>query len=143
MNLYRRTQYANATVMVLLYYGWMPVVAIFGFKDLGESLPFLVLPLLLMSVFFFGFRSLMVTVTPAEVELAYSFGWPRKTIERARIVSAEPLRIPWWYGAGIRGTPKGWMWSIWSLDTVLLNLSDGRGFLIGTDDPEGLVAALG
>ncbi len=37
----------------------------------------------------------MVTVTPVEVELAYTLGWPRKTIERARIVSAEPLRIPW------------------------------------------------
>ena len=101
------------------------------------------MPFLLVSVFFFGFRSFMVTVTPAEVELAYSFGWPRKTIERARIVSAEPVRIPWWYGVGIRRTPKGWMWGIWGFDTVFLNLSDGRRFLIGTDDPEGLAAALG
>ena len=142
MNLYQRTQYTNAMVMVPLYYLWLPIVLIFGFEDLDESLPVLVLTFLLVSVLFFGFRSLMVTVTPTEVEMVYSFGWPRKTIERARIVSAEPLRIPWWYGAGIRRTPKGWMWSIWGLDTVILNLSDGRCFLIGTEDPEGLAAAL-
>ena len=141
MAIYRRTQYTNTAVMVPLYYGWLVVVLVVGFGDLPTLLPVLVVPALLVSVLFFGFRSLMVSVTPAEVDLAYSFGWPRKTIQRARIVSAEPLRIPWWYGAGIRGTPKGWMWSIWGLDTVLLNLSDGRGFLIGTDDPESLVAA--
>ena len=141
-NLYQRTQYANAVVMALLYYGWMPVVLILGFRAWTRTFPLLAGLFLLVSVFYLGFRSLMVSVTPAEVELAYSFGWPRKRIERTRISSAEPLRIPWWYGVGIRRTPKGWMWSIWGLDTVLLTLSDGRGFLIGTDDPEGLAAAL-
>lgn len=142
MNLYQRTQYANATLMVLLLFGWLPIVLLFGVRGAGGSLRFLVLPAALMAVFFFGFRSLMVTVTTTEVELAYTAGWPTKTIERASIVSAEPLRIPWWYGVGIRRTPNGWMWSVWGFDTVLLNLSDGRHFLIGTDDPEGLAAAL-
>lgn len=142
MNLYQRTQYAKATLMVLLLFGWLPIVLLFGVRGAGGSLRFLVLPAALMAVFFFGFRSLMVTVTTTEVELAYTAGWPTKTIERASIVSAEPLRIPWWYGVGIRRTPNGWMWSVWGFDTVLLNLSDGRHFLIGTDDPEGLSAAL-
>ena len=142
MNLYRRTQYTNTVLMALLLFGWLPIILLFGVRGAGGSLRFLVLPAALMAVFFFGFRSLMVTVTTTGVELAYTAGWPTKTIERASIVSAEPLRIPWWYGVGIRRTPKGWMWSVWGFDTVLLNLSDGRRFLIGTDDPEGLAAAL-
>lgn len=142
MNVYRRTQYTNTVVMGLLAFGWLPILLVFGLRGAAGSLRFVALPAALMAVFYYGFRSLMVTVTATAVELAYTTGWPRKTIERASIVSAEPFRIPWWYGAGIRLTPKGWMWSVWGLDTVLLQLSDGRGFLIGTDDPEGLAAAL-
>lgn len=142
MNLYRRTQYTNTVVMGLLAFGWLPILLVFGLRGAAGSLRFVALPAALMAVFYYGFRSLMVTVTATAVELAYTTGWPRKTIERANIVSAEPFRMPWWYGAGIRLTPKGWMWSVWGLDTVLLQLSDGRGFLIGTDDPEGLAAAL-
>lgn len=142
MNLYRRTQHTNTVLMGLLAFGWLPILLVFGLRGAGGSLRFVILPAALMAVFFFGFRSLMVTVTATAVELAYTTGWPRKTIERANIASAEPFRMPWWYGTGIRRTPKGWMWSVWGLDSVLLQLSDGRGFLIGTDDPEGLAAAL-
>ena len=129
--------------MAPMFYGWIPVVLILGFRDLSTVLPVVAVGALLISVVFFGFRTLMVSVTAVEVELAYSFGWPRKRIERAAIVSAEPHRIPWWYGSGVRRTPKGWMWNIWGFDTVLLTLSDGKRFLIGTDDPEGLASALG
>ena len=142
MTIYRRTQHTNTALMALLAFGWLPIIFWFGLREAEGSLRFLALPAALAAVFFFGFRSLMVTVTATAVELAYTSGWPRKTIERATIVSAEPLRIPWWYGAGIRRTPKGWMWSVWGSDTVLLHLSDGKRFLIGTDDPEGLAAAL-
>ena len=142
MNIYRRTQYTRVAVVVPLYYAWLLVVIVLDFRAVLTMLPLFVGLTLLVSVLFFGSRSLMVSVTPAEVDLTYSFGWPRKRIERATIVSAEPLRIPWWYGAGIRRTPKGWMWSIWGFDTVVLTLSDGKRFLIGTDDPEGLTAAL-
>lgn len=141
MNLYQRTQFTNTALMALLAFGWLPIVLVFG-RGAGGSLRFLALPAALMAVFFFGFRSLMVSVTTTGVELAYTSGWPTKTIERASIVSAEPFRLPWWYGVGIRLTPKGWMWSVWGFDAVLLHLSDGKGFLIGTDDPEGLAAAL-
>ena len=30
------------------------------------------------------------------------------------------------------------MWNIWGLQTVQITFSDGKRFLIGTDDPEGL-----
>ena len=89
-----------------------------------------------------GSRRLTVSVSPSEVVVEYTFGWPRKQISRSEIVSAEPFRVPWWYGVGIRLTPKGWLWSVWGFRTVMLTLSNGKHFLIGTDDPEGLAAAL-
>ena len=80
-----------------------------------SSRPYLLIPVVFMSVVMMAItasRSLMVSVTASQVELAYSFGWPRKRIERSEIVSASPHRIPWWYGVGIRATPKGWMWNV-------------------------------
>lgn len=143
MVIYRRTQTLRLDITASLYFGWLLVVIAFvGWRAFVDIVPRLVIPLAVLSILFFGFRSLMVSVTRSHVELAYTSGWPRKRIERAEIVAVEPLRIPWWYGIGIRATPKGWMWSIWGFDTVLLTLANGKGFLVGTDDPEGLVAAL-
>ena len=96
---------------------------------------------IVLAVIYTGFLRLTVIVTRPEVRLAYTFGWPRRRIDRARIVSSVPYRIPWWYGWGIRKTPKGWMWNVWGRSTVLVTLTD-RQFLVGTDDPEGLAAAL-
>ena len=140
---YRRTQTVRLDVTASLYFGWVVVViAVAGWRVFVDIMPRLAIPLAVLAILFFGFRSLMVSVTLTHVELAYSSGWPSKRIERADIVTVEPLRMPWWYGLGIRLTPKGWMWSIWGRSAVLLTLANGRGFLIGTDDPGGLAAAL-
>ncbi|MCY3579007.1 MAG: hypothetical protein OXH95_03245 [bacterium] len=88
------------------------------------------------------FSCLTVTVTYQELRLAFRFGWPSKLFELSRISAAEYHRVPWWYGLGIRITSKGWMWRIWGADTVLLTLPD-RQFVIGTDDVDGLLRALG
>ena len=141
---YRRTQTVRLDVTASLYFGWVAlVIAIGGWRVFVEVMPRLAIPLAVLSILFYGFRSLMVSVTWSHVELAYSSGWPSKRIERADIVKVETFRMPWWYGLGIRLTPKGWMWSIWGRSAVLLTLANGKGFLIGTDDPEGLAAALG
>ncbi len=146
--LYRNRQRTRLTVAVPLYYGWMVVVGAILWvsgNDFSESvriLTVLLFPVVVVTLFFFGYRSLLVSVTSTYVELSYFFGWPRKRIDRADIVSVDVFRIPWWYGLGIRATPKGWMWSIWGRDTVLLTRANGKGFLIGTDDPDGLGVVL-
>lgn len=140
---YQRRQYASVVVMSFLCYGWLVVVVavLLGMgvetKDLVDVVPSLLIPVVFMSVAFLAFRSLMVLVTASQVELACSFGWPRKRIERSEIVSAVPLRIPWWYGVGIRATPKGWMWNVSGINTVLLTLANGKGLLTARTTPTG------
>ena len=85
---------------------------------------------------------LTTIVTPNEVTLYFRLGWPRRAIDRARIVSAQARRNSWLAGWGIRLVPGGWMWNVWGLDAVELELDTGRKFRIGTDDAEGLLAAL-
>lgn len=146
--MYRHRQRLKSAVAVPIYYGWVVIVAglLFrfgvGLEEFLRILGTMLIPLAIVTVFFLGLRSLLVSVTASHVELAYFFGWPRKRIERAEIVSVETLLIPWWYGLGIRPTPKGWMWKVWGRGGVLLTLSNGKGFLIGTDDPDGLASAL-
>ena len=141
---YRRSQRPPAGLLVLISYSPLVVLAAvwYAFGVRGERLSVLVVAAVVMTVFFLGARRLTVSVTPSDVSVEYGLGWPRKRIPRSEIVSAEPFLASWWYGVGIRLTPKGWLWSVWGFRTVMLTLSNGKHFLIGTDDPEGLAAAL-
>ncbi len=86
---------------------------------------------------------LTTRVTPTTVELVWRLGWPSKKIDRASIVAATAQRTSRLAGWGIRKIPGGWMWRVWGLETVELELDTGRVFRIGTDDQAGLLAALG
>ncbi len=54
----------------------------------------------------------------------------------------RPVRNSWWYGWGVRKVPGGWMYNVWGYDAIELELASGKVFRIGTDDPDGLLAAL-
>jgi hypothetical protein len=45
-------------------------------------------------------------------------------------------------GWGIRITTRGMLYNVSGRDAVEIRLDDGRRFRLGTDDPNGLVAAL-
>ncbi len=85
---------------------------------------------------------LTVEVDEHAVHVAFRFGWPRRTISRQDIVAVAPVRVRWYHGWGVRKVAKGWMYNVSGFDAVALSLADGRAFWIGTDDPDGLVAAL-
>ena len=139
--LYRHTQTSPPVIWILACCWWIPVALLSAGNDFG-IVPYLLGIFMTVTVIYVSFLRLTVMVTRAELVLAYTFGWPRRRIERGRTISAVPYRIPWWYGWGIRRTPRGWMWNVWGRDAVLVTLTGGGEFLIGTDDPEGLVAAL-
>lgn len=100
----------------------------------------------LMALFFLCvglvFMSLNVSVSDSSVGLSFGIGLIRREIPLERIEAAEPVRNPWWYGFGIRRTPRGWMWNIQGLSAVELTYTDGGRFRIGTSDPEGLAQAI-
>lgn len=140
--LYRRSQHSRNEVMVPIMCGLLLIAFAAGLRAEAQSIFPILAGAAVITVVLLGSRRLTVSVSPSEVVVEYTFGWPRKQISRSEIVSAEPFRVPWWYGVGIRLTPKGWLWSVWGFRTVMLTLSNGKHFLIGTDDPEGLAAAL-
>ncbi len=64
----------------------------------------------------------------------------RKEIPYREIETVERARSPLLAGLGIHWTPRGWLWNVGGLDCVRIVLRGGKGMLLGTDDPDGLLA---
>lgn len=88
------------------------------------------------------FSMLTVIVDGDQVRVYFGRGWPRKTVSKREVKSVRPVRNQWWHGLGIRFIPKGTLWNVWGLDAVEFRLESGRVFRIGTDDVDGLTAAI-
>ncbi|MEM9037064.1 MAG: hypothetical protein AAGA99_20050 [Actinomycetota bacterium] len=97
---------------------------------------------LAMGVLIWTFNRLSVRVNDDAVVVAFGFGLPRRTITFDRILAARPVRNRWYAGWGIRYLRTGWMWNVWGLSAVELDLAGGRHFRIGTDRPDELAAAI-
>ena len=66
----------------------------------------------------------------------------RKRFLLSQIADCQPVRNSWFWGWGIRFYFKGWLYNIDGLNAVELHFKNGKQIRIGTDDPQGLAAAL-
>jgi len=104
-------------------------------------------PALLPTLFVLTFVQLMmaslnVRVTRKWLDIRFGVGWPRFRFALDRIVAVETVRNAPWWGWGIRLTPRGWLFNVSGLDAVEVEFVDGNRVRIGTDDPQGLAAAI-
>ena len=91
------------------------------------------------------FSRLATIVVAGTLEVTFGLwgrGWPRREFDLAEVTVVGEAASPWWYGFGVRKVPNGTMYNIWGLRAVDVALPDGKVFRIGTDDPEGLLAAI-
>ena len=86
--------------------------------------------------------SLTVEVSKQHLVWHFAGGFWRRRIARADIVRVERVRLPWWYGLGIKYTPSAWVYLVAPGDGVRIVLAHGTAVCIGTDDSKGLTAAL-
>jgi hypothetical protein len=100
------------------------------------------LTMLFLAVVVVALSTLTVDVGPDAVTATFRYGWPRRRVSYADVVAMRAVRNAWWVGLGIRKVSRGWMYNVWGLDAVQLDLADGRVFRIGTAEPDGLLAAL-
>ncbi len=139
---YQHTQYGYLAVPVLPFY--VVVLGLLIIDDASPA-PALILAVVVM-VFTLGlvlvFSRLTVTVSDDTVTAAFGYGKPSRQVELGEVTEARMVRNHWYLGFGVRKIPKGWMYNVWGLDAVELQLRDGRVFRIGTNDPEGLQAAV-
>ena len=104
--------------------------------------PLLAIALGLGMLLAWQFSSLTVEVDDNEVRWWFGRGIWRKSVTRADVASALPVRNQWWWGWGIRYYGKGWLYNVSGLDAVEIVLHSGKHIRVGTDDPQGLAAAI-
>lgn len=88
------------------------------------------------------FSRLEVTVSAGVVVAAFLFGRPHREIALEDVTAVRQVRNRWTQGWGVRKISEGWMYNVWGLDAVELELSSGKLFRIGTNDPENLFTTL-
>lgn len=88
------------------------------------------------------FSSLTIQVNDRELVSWFGPGFWHVHAPLERIVAAERTTSSGLEGWGIRITMRGMLYNVSGRDAVEIQLDDGRRFRLGTDDPEGLVAAL-
>ncbi len=95
-------------------------------------------------VFLIGgsFHMLTVTVTHHFIQVQFSLMFIRKRIWFNQITGVDVVRVPWYWGIGIRWTPEGVLYNVAPGRAVAVRLRSGRSFLIGSDEPEKLAAAI-
>lgn len=91
---------------------------------------------------FLLFGQLVVSVDDRELRAVFGVGLVRKAVALADIRSAAVVRTRLWWGYGVHWTPAGWLYNVGGRWAVRLELATERPVMIGTRDPEGLLAAI-
>ena len=63
-------------------------------------------------------------------------------IALADIARVKRVRLPWWYGIGIKYTPRAWTYLVAPGEGIEVETTSSKTVRIGTDDAERLMGAL-
>ena len=88
------------------------------------------------------FHSLTVVINEEELVVQFGPGAIRKRFTLNEIESVQAVRVPWYYGWGIRSTPQGMAFRVSGFDAVEIKVRTGKKFRIGTDVPKELEEAI-
>lgn len=135
---YQHTQFGAVILAVCMAIG--AVTAAVAWR--AGSMPLIVMLIVLVAVAVI-FNSLTIELEGRELRWYFGPGWwtYRLTLDEIRSVSV--VRNRWWNGFGIRKAPGFSLYNVSGLDAVELKLTSGDICRIGTDDPQGLAAAIG
>lgn len=88
------------------------------------------------------FRSLSVSIDEQEIAVKFGNWFTAKRIPLTRVKSCNPVRMSPLHGWGIHFVGNGWLYNIYGLDAVEIDLVDGSKAFIGTDEPANLCDAI-
>ena len=136
MTRYEHTQIGHAIIWSLL-----AIIVIANAGLIGHHPPPLIVSVMLLVCLILFYR-LKVTIDGESLCASFGAGIIRKKVPLAEIAGCMPIRIRWWYGWGMHLAPWGWLYNVSGFGAVIITLRDGKKFAIGTDDPNGLTAAI-
>jgi hypothetical protein len=136
---YRHTQIG--TLILIALGGSLALLAI-AYVRASDAPAVLWTVMVILALCLANFYALTVEVTTDTLTVALGPGLLRKQFRILDLDDARRVRIAWYNGWGIRLTQHGWLWNVSGLDAVEMELANGSRFRIGTDDTEGLLAAI-
>lgn len=114
------------------------VLAVTGVAPIAGGVTFVLLSI--TTALFYG---LTVIGTREALTVRFGPGIISKSFPLASIASFQPSTTSFWTGWGIRYTIDGaWVFNISGFQAVKLTMTGGKTYVIGTDEPEKLMAFL-
>ena len=144
--MYKKSQYGwLLIVMVLTILGFLFLAYTYQWGDFPlPFLPFLLLSLLFVFVFLL-FYKLTIEIRSSGLRLIYGIGIVSIAIDIDQLKQVESIKTRWYWGLGIRITPKGMLYNIQGLKAVRLEyISKGKHkkVMVGSPEPEKLALRL-
>lgn len=140
---YEHTQFGYSGILTAVFFsviGGMSLPPIFAESPWIGLL--IALSMAFIVVLTFWFSRLVVTVLNGAVTATFGLGKPHRVTQLSDVVEARIVRNHWIHGWGVRKVSHGWMYNVWGLDAVELELTSGKVFRIGTNEPDRLHAAI-
>lgn len=133
---YRHTQVGYVTIAALGI-----GVAMLGYLVAVTPTVVTILMLIALITTLVLFATLTVTVERGVLDVWFGPGAIRRRINLSDVRGVRVVRNPWYSGWGVRWIGRGWLWNVSGFGAVELELSNGRRFRIGSDEPETLAQA--
>ena len=136
-------EYQHTQIGYGLAAAYTAVLLLFAYLSLATNFnPFLLAGLVMMLIVLASLPVLTVTIGDAALKIQFGLGVIRKRFLLAEIQAYQVVKNRWYYGWGIKYTPHGWLFNVAGFSAIELEMTSGKTYRIGTDDPEGLGTAL-
>ena len=137
-------EYKHTQVGYIHVIAWSAIILFLACINIFTGFePYTLIFLILLAVLLALLSTLTVRVGGGAITVQFGVGIIRKRVQLSDVETYAKVRNPWYYGLGIRYTPRGWLYNIYGLSAIELLMKNGRTCRIGTDDPDGFAQALG
>ena len=136
-------QYKHTQIGYLLLTLYSIVVLfLIYFNIMANFHPLPLIALIIVLIVLGIFSRLTVTIDDQIIKVQFGMKIVRKTFPLREIETYRVVKNPWYYGWGIRFTPRGWLFNVSGFSAIELQMKNGKRYRIGTDDPNNLVKAV-
>jgi|GEM_PF-371057 hypothetical protein len=136
-NKYYHTQigWLSAAVMGVSIASIVFIMLIVPFNTVAFTIMSFVLIVLAICLVVFSSMNVSCDGNTLKIRLGFIVGksFPLKDIKSCRVI-----KVPWYYGWGVRSIPNGWLYRVSGSYAVEIHIGSKR-YLIGSDDPQKLL----
>ena len=137
------THYKHTQIGYFLVSVYSIVVLFLGYLNIMTNFhPLTLIGLIIILIILGTFSRLTVTIDDQLIKIQFGLKIIRKTFPLQEIEACRVVRNPWYYGWGIRFTPRGWLFNVSGFSAIELRMKNGKLYRIGTDEPDNLAAVL-